>query len=85
MTNPTKHDKTNMGFWLLKQAVLDLLNEPQNQAGMRATAVKDALGFPSGTAEGLLKQMEADGDLVSDKQRHPTYSIPSRNRQNRAN
>jgi hypothetical protein len=79
----TAKEKAAAGLWLLKQAVFDLLSQPENRNGMIASQVRDALGLVTkddegtGVATGLLKLMTADGELESTGERHPSYSLPA--------
>ena len=76
MMTLTPKEKAAAGFWLVRQAVLDLLKE--HPGGLKATPIKDALGFWSknlekpGLVMPLLHLMVADGELVTLPGGHPT-------------
>jgi hypothetical protein len=82
MTTIGPKEKAAVGFWLLRQAILDLLKEPQNQGGLKATHIKEVLELWSKNdekpeiAQRILHLMVADGELVSDGNQQPSYSLP---------
>ncbi len=79
----TPKEKAMAGLRLLREAILELLSQPENCRGMQASQVRDALGLVTkedegtGVATGLLKLMAADGELESTGGHHPSYFLPA--------
>jgi hypothetical protein len=78
----TAKDKATAGLWLLKQAILDLLKEPEHRAGMQPFQVRNALGLRSeeneapGIAYAILRLMADDGDVEMTHEPLPFYFLP---------
>jgi hypothetical protein len=78
----TAKEKAAAGLWMLKQAIFDLLNQPQHRAGMQPSQVTEALGLRSaqneahGIAYSVLKRMADDGELEKSEEHHPSYFLP---------
>jgi hypothetical protein len=78
----TAKEKAAAGLWMLKQAVIDLLNQPQHRGGMRPSEVRNTLGLvteaneTTGVAYSILKLMAADRELETTDEHHPLYYLP---------
>ncbi len=75
-------EKAQAGLWLLRQAILDLLREPQRRGGMRPSQIREALGLKSesdettGVAYAVAKLMFEDDELAKGDGSHPVYFHP---------
>ena len=78
----TARDKAASGLWMLKQAIFELLSQPENRGGMRPFEVREALGLCSaanaapGIATHMLKWMADDGELEKTDEHTPSYFLP---------
>jgi hypothetical protein len=78
----TAKEKAAAGLWMLKQAIFDLLSQPEHGAGMQPSQVTSALGLRSaqneahGIAYSVLKRMVDDGELEKTDEYHPLYFLP---------
>jgi hypothetical protein len=73
----TARDKAAAGFWMLKQAVFDLLSQ---RGGMQPSEVEDALNIPRLGFE-LLAGMAERGEVEKGDGHHPKYFLPGSQRQ----
>ena len=75
-------EKAQAGLWLLRQAILDLLRQPEWRAGMRPSQIREELGLKSegdettGVAYAIVKLMYEDGELARGDGPRPLYSLP---------
>jgi hypothetical protein len=78
----TAREKAQAGFWMIEEAILQLIRE--NGRPMQPSAVSEALGLRSkapddefpGVGYAVMQAMANTGKLLKGEGRHPPYSLP---------